>query len=271
MPRAKKSHLPDGYLEIKPRPTPAQWRARELQRLRARLLRDSFPRLEMMVLVAFTGLVGMATSWVLLYVSGLHAMGPRWFVSTAVAYAAFLALLGTWRRAWARRERQGAFEDEIHRQIGDTVGDLATRDGGIGPGFGGGGGEFGGGGASGSWGPAQSSSSGGTGGSSVGGDGDGVWIAIALLVLGAIVVGAAVLVWSAPALFAELMFDGLLSAGLYRRVHRAPQGHWLPAAIRRTAWPFAMTAVLLALLGWGLQQANPGANTLQRALAALRA
>jgi hypothetical protein len=272
MPRAKKSHLPDGYLEIKPRPTPAQWRARELQRLRARLLRDSFPRMEMATLVAFTGLAGLATSWLLLNVTDLHAMGPRWFVSTAVAYVVFLGALATWRKAWDRSRPPSDLEQSLDREYGRTIGDLASRDEGIGSGWAGGGGDFGGGGATGSWGsPGAGTSGGDVGGADVGGDGDGAWIALTLLVLGAVIVGAAVLVLSAPTLFAELMFDGMLAAGLYRRVRRAPQGHWLPVAIRRTAWPFAMTAVLLAMLGWGLQQAVPGADTLQRALAALRA
>jgi hypothetical protein len=69
----------------------------------------------------------------------------------------------------------------------------------------------------------------------------------------------------APALFAELLFDGVLSVVLYRHLRGDPQ-HWLQTAVKRTALPFALTALFLALVGAGLSAYAPGARTLGDAI-----
>jgi hypothetical protein len=87
-------------------------------------------------------------------------------------------------------------------------------------------------------------------------------VVVALAVVAALLLSSLLLVWSAPVLFAELLVDGVLAAGLYRRLRRAPGRHWLETALRRTWLPFLLTAVLAALAGWGLAVYAPGATTL---------
>jgi len=69
-------------------------------------------------------------------------------------------------------------------------------------------------------------------------------------------------VYLAPALFAELLFDGVLSYTLYRRLRTADSAHWLTTAFRRTIVPFALTALFLAIVGAAMGAWAPGAHTL---------
>lgn len=69
-------------------------------------------------------------------------------------------------------------------------------------------------------------------------------------------------VYLAPMLFAELLFDGVLSYALYRRLRTVDRPHWLSTAFRRTALPFAMTAVFLASLGVAAQRYAPHARSI---------
>ena len=94
-------------------------------------------------------------------------------------------------------------------------------------------------------------------------------MAIPLLAIG-LAIGLAFaslyVVYLAPALFAELLFDGVLSYTLYRRLRNTDSSHWLSTAFRRTVLPFALTAVFVALVGAGLAAYAPGAQTLGQAL-----
>lgn len=69
------------------------------------------------------------------------------------------------------------------------------------------------------------------------------------------------LVWSAPVLFAGLLVDGALVAGLYRRLRRIDPRRWLETGVRRTWLPLVLTARFAALSGWGLGAYAPGAAT----------
>jgi hypothetical protein len=245
-----------------PPDTPERWRARQVRKLRARLERDAFPRVEMMLLVAVTGAVGLLASWAL-RLSGLAHMGVRYLFALALAYAAFLALLRIWMR----------LRPSEHVDLPN----LDAPGGGHGPGgFDGGGGGFGGGGASGSYDSPLVVDTGDAAGGLLDGlggalDAEGCAIPLLLLaVLVAVVLAALTVVWSAPALFAELMLDGLLAAGLYRRLKQAALSHWLDTALRRTAWPFVATCVLVAGTGFVLQALVPQADTLGTAIEALR-
>ncbi len=68
-------------------------------------------------------------------------------------------------------------------------------------------------------------------------------------------------VYLAPALFAELLVDGALSASLYRRMRGLQTRHWLESAVRRTVLPFAVTALGLGVIGFGFQAYAPDAHT----------
>jgi hypothetical protein len=69
-------------------------------------------------------------------------------------------------------------------------------------------------------------------------------------------------IYLAPTLFAELLFDGVLSYTLYRRLRKADSTHWLVTAISRTALPFAATAFFLMVIGAAMTSHAPGARSI---------
>jgi polyferredoxin len=101
--------------------------------------------------------------------------------------------------------------------------------------------------------------------------GDADELAIPLVVLVLVLVGTLIvtlvassffMIYSAPILFAELLVDGVLSASLYRRLRGLRTRHWLDTALRRTAGPFALTAVIVAAGGWAMAVYAPGAHSI---------
>ena len=144
----------------------------------------------------------------------------------------------------------------------------------------GGGGDFAGAGAGGSWvpdaggsGAAASESFGGSGVSAgglldnldVGIDADeGCFFVVALLLL---IVGGLLaslyIVYLAPALLAEILVDGLLVSGLYRRVKDPVPGNWLLGAVRRTLVPVLLTLVCFVAAGYLFTHIAPEARTIR--------
>ena len=252
-------------------------RSGEIARLMGRLNRDGYPRLQMSLLVALTGGAGLLASFLLLHSAGIQAMHVRYPVAVGGAYLVFLFLLWLWLRTEA--------DDYLDASI-----DIADLSGGGSsgvdamPDFGGSGGEFGGGGASGNFViddslPASSlpGSDGGAAdglgeavGEVVGGADEGaIPLAVALLVVALVAVllfATFYIVYLAPALFAELLVDGALSASLYRRMRGLQTRHWLESALRRTALPFAVSALGLGLVGYALHAYAPEAHTLGEVL-----
>lgn len=236
---------------------------------------DGFPRLQMFFLVMLTGAAGLAASFALLH-SGVPVMHARYPLSVGCAYLVFLFLLWIWLRTKAEDYVDGAIDIPLP----------SGADGGASAGiepepvFSGGRGDYGGGGASGSFQPDETlpspilSDATIPGGDSVGeavgdviagADEGAVPLAVALLtvVLAAVLFFAALyIVYLAPALFAELLVDGALSASLYRRMRGLQTRHWLESAVRRTWVPFAVTAVSLSAVGYALQWHAPQAHTL---------
>ena len=251
----------------------------------ARLESDGHPRLQMSLMVMLTGLAGLSASFVMLH-AGVGSMGVRYPLATAAAYGAFLFLLWLWLRTRA--------EDWVDVPL--ELPDLASSGGGgsapveaidlPAPATGG---EFGGGGASSSFQfddvlPSPSLPD--VGGSGIGDLGEAVGEAVgsadegavplALILLVAALIALLLLaslyvIYVAPALFAELLVDGALSASLYRRMRGVQAHHWLESALRRTALPFLLTAVGLGLVGHGLHVMAPGARSLGQAFALLGA
>ncbi|NIA00493.1 hypothetical protein [Massilia sp. CCM 8734] len=245
---------------------PVPQRERDIARLRGKLERDSYPRLQMLLLVTLTGAAGFLASFLLL-AAGMQSMWLRYPASIAVAYLVFLLLLWLWLR-WPG---------------GDAVlPDLTPSGGGSGPSWSGGGGSFDGGGAS-----ANFDSPGSAILSDIGengidktldavGDAEDLLIPLALLAALCAALGAAIfmmfsLVSSAPLLFAELLVDGLLSASLYRRLRGLDRVHWIEAAIRRTRRVFLAAALIMAVAGAGLALYAPGAHSLGEVVASKRA
>jgi hypothetical protein len=241
-------------------------RKRDVERVRAHLLRDHYPRLQMGWIVFLTGFAGLAASFLMLR-AGVVAMGLRYFLAMGAAYLVFLLLLWCWMR--------------LRGSLFDTVPDLPIGGGNLAdiPGFLGRGGTFDGGGASGNFDVAAAVDAGsavdataasgdvaGTAGDALGAAGDAaVPLAVAALV-GGIAISVILIVYSAPLLFAELVVDGVLAAGLYRRMQQVDHRHWLASAMSRTFWPFVISTAFVTLAGCAMGFYAPDAHTLGQVL-----
>ena len=256
-------------------------RLREVQRIRIRIERDGFPRLQMLFLVTLTGVAGFIASFILL-VMGMEVMWERYLAAVGIAYIVFLGLLWLWMHT----------KTEDYLNLVDIPGSLPSRtDSTPMPVFRGGGGTADGGGASGNFetlagdlsiaeaasssatgqiGDAVSDAAGDVVGDAFGAVSDADEVAIPLIVI-VLVIGAVLsslyVVYTAPLLFAELMVDGMLTATLYRRLRRMERRNWLQTALRRTAIPFLLTAVFIAAAGWGMGQYAPEAHSIGGVLA----
>lgn len=244
-----------------PRTTMANSRARAVQRVKERLVRESFPRIQMALLVALTGGCGLLASFTMLQL-GVDSMALRYPLALAVAYLFFLFLVWLWLRTNA----------EDYLDAPDVTG-LIPRPGkpsGMPEFKGGGGGNFGGGGASGSFdGSAARLEDAGSSplhaiGETVGSAADADELVIPLVAI-ALAIGIAVaslyVVYIAPVLFAEVLVDGALSYVLFRRLRDQDRQHWLSSAFRRTALPFAATAIFLVAVGAAMAAYAPGAKS----------
>jgi len=252
-------------------------RQRLVARLAKHLASTSQPQFEMLLLVALTGLAGFVAASVLLRIMAYH-MGFRYAIAALVAYAFFIALL----RLWVA----------LHRQRIDVTGELgeALLRGLEGPGpgappFQGGGGEFGGGGAQGSFADAdtarivvhtvRSQQRAFAKGASEGGAMPDFSLddLLAIAILGALVaaglVAAGYLVSAAPETLAELLLDGGLSAGLYRRLRTAASRNFLDTAVNRTGVPFLVVFFFFVVGGTLLQGLYPSCHMLGEVLRAV--
>jgi len=230
-------------------------RATAVARMRARLLRDGFPRVQMFILVSLTGLAGFGASAGML-AAGIDTMGLRYLLAMGIAYIVFLLLLWVWLRTSASDYLDGI--DPGGFEGGGSGGPIGHIDGG--------GGTFDGGGASANVdaGPVDD----GIGAvvdkplAAIGHAEEGaIPLAVILLALG-IVLSSLFVIWSAPLLFAEILVDALLATGLYRRLRRLDARHWMGSALRRTWIPFVLTTLVVAGAGWTMQAHAPEARSL---------
>jgi hypothetical protein len=239
-------------------------RSQAVQGATRALQRFGWPRMQMFLIVAITGLSGFIAS-VLLFYSGVSDMAVRYPIAISVAYLFFLLQLWIWLYAGDTLDPNGLDSGGVHGEPGH--------------GFEGGGGDFGGGGASGHWDAAAAIDGSSSGFDAVGdslgsavdvADGEGcvvvVVVAAIAILAGGLFLSAFYLVWGAPALMGELLVDAALSYGLYRNLRKQHREFWLLTALRRTAWLFLLVAVLASLVGMGLAKWAPGSRTLGEAM-----
>jgi hypothetical protein len=239
-------------------------RKQEVARLRRLVERAHSPRLHMFLIVSLTAAIGFIASFLLLHV-GMNRMWLRYPAAVLVAYMGFLFLLWVWLRL---RESE-VFDALDIPYSGDGPSPHI-------PSFNGGGGHFGGGGHSGSFQSPSGidlsssvSASDGSGTDSVVSDiagdldiGELAIVIVAILALIGSVWAALTIITAAPTLFAELLLDGALATGLYKRLRNVDGDHWLTTAVRRTAWRFVGVAVLFSLIGVVMQIVVPGAKSI---------
>lgn len=92
-------------------------------------------------------------------------------------------------------------------------------------------------------------------------DDDGLKL-LPLFAVAAIAVGlfaAGSVVWAAPQLLAEILVDGAIAGGAYRKLRR---GNWAGGVVRRTWKPLLAILVAFVLLGVAGHYANPGADSI---------
>jgi hypothetical protein len=261
-----------------------------VEKVKKRLERYSLPRLQMSAILALTGATGFLSSFVLLKL-GVDFMALRYPVAVALAYGVFLLLLRIWLRLQRDSWESADLPDVV--DLGEVVVDGAgslVRGAGRFAGLGGAGSsaDF----------DAQPATlamhppspapavravpkSGGGGGGGKGGgfsfgidlDEGGLLVLLAVLVIAATSMGVVIwILWTAPALLAEVLVDGLVMTGLYRRLKHGPEpGHWLTGAIRRTWIPALVVALLFSIAGYLLQQAVPEARSIGAAWRAVSA
>lgn len=235
-------------------------RERRIEIIKQRLLRKGTPRLQVSLIVSLSALAGFLTSFSLLHL-GITLMWVRYPLAVAVAYCTFLLLLALW--LWLQRPTL-----DMDSSVLDLIPSEST-----GPGESfqfAGRGYSGGGGAGGSWAESVPSSSSvvpqGDSASHAGGlnlDLEEGWlIVVAVIVLIGALIASFYIIYIAPALLAELLVDGVLVAGLYRRVKGIERRHWLRAAVRQTLLPALLVALFLTVAGYTLQRAVPEAHTI---------
>jgi hypothetical protein len=219
------------------------------------------PRLQVALILLLTGLAGFLTSFSLLHL-GISRMWLRYPIAILIAYCVFLLLLRLW--LWLQRH---SLEVDFDPSVLDfSSSESSTHVESFR--FSGGGGDASGGGAGGSWGESVSSSSVSSGGpASSGGSFDldleeGWLIVIAIIALIGGLIASFYIIYIAPALLAEILVDGALVAGLYKRVKHIEQRHWLRSAVRRTLLPAVLVATFFTLAGYTLQKAVPEAHTI---------
>jgi hypothetical protein len=243
-------------------------RSGAIVQLREQLERDSFPRLQMGLIVALTGGSGLLASFLMMK-AGVDSMALRYPLALLAAYTFFLLLLWLWLRTSVDDYVDGAdAADLVDLGDGLSLGGRAVPDL---PAVGGG--DFAGGGAQASFDAAADGVGGGVGeslGKAAGSVFDADELVIPLLVV-LLALGLALaslyIVYMAPALFAELLFDGVLSFTLYRHLRRQDASHWLGTAVRRTALPFGLTAVFLCGVGAAMAAYAPGARSVGEVIA----
>jgi hypothetical protein len=241
--------------------TPVIHRALVIERVRQHLLQESFPRIQMTLIVALTGGFGLLASFVML-TAGLESMAIRYPLALSVAYLFFLFLIWLWLRTKAKD----------YLDIPDLTGSLPSPRPSAGvPSFRtGSGGDFGGGGATGSFDSTTTTLNAGSSapldaiGDSVGSVAEADEFAIPLLAIGlaiGIALASLYVVYLAPILFAEVLVDGALSYALLRHLRGQEPQHWLLSTFRRTVAPFAATAVFLIAVGAAMASYAPGAKS----------
>lgn len=226
----------------------------------------------MSIIVLSTAAAGFLFSFLLLSL-GLKRMSIRYVLAIFLAYLTFLFLIWLWLKLQKMKLEVDVDIDAI--DIVD-IADILPAGKSVDVDFTGGGGRFGGGGASESFGEAKTpqpeiikldsgSGGGGGGGLDIGIDIDLDELLVVIVALAAVLAGliaSLYIVFSSPALFAEVLLDGALSVGLYKRLKKLEQRHWLQSAIKKTWVPFLVVLLFFFIAGLIMQNYAPEADSI---------
>jgi hypothetical protein len=233
---------------MKPK-TNYQERERRIEVIKRRLLQDGMPRLQMSLILLLTGLAGFLASFVLLQLS-VSRMWIRYPIAILIAYGVFLLLLRLWLWMYGR-------DMDVDLDLDSTDVDLELPSGGSAP----------------SEVPhfntrasiADSHAGESSFWSSINFDLDleeGWFLIIAVIVLIGALIASLYIIYIAPLLLAEILIDGVLLVGLYKRVKHIDQRHWLRTAVRRTVIPVLLIAMFFSIAGFAMQRIAPEAPSI---------
>jgi hypothetical protein len=251
--------------------------------LRDRSLRESFPRLQILIILSIAGLAAFGSS-VFGLNAGLAHMGVRYPLAALVGYVAFLAIIRVWiaiqrTRSQPRDAAHGADFNPLDLvDPGDLVGSGAREISAV-PFRGLGGGSSGGGGASGEWLesarilPVDRAAGGTLKAVGKGGwtpDADDAWpLVLAAICAAGGVIALIYVVYAAPVLLAEVARDAALVTTAYRRLRRNDARRWIGSVVRRTWAPALVLIVMLAVAGSLMHRAVPDARSIGGVVRAL--
>ena len=240
-----------------------QERERHIEVIKRRLLQDSMPRLQMSLILLFTGLAGFLASFSLLQLN-VSRMWIRYPIAILIAYGVFLLLLRLWLWIHGRE-----MDVDLDLDLADPVLELPSGGSGssevshfnavadIGDSH-----------ADGSLGESAASSGGSSSSSLWSGINfdldleEGWFLVIVVIVLIGALIASLYIIYIAPLLLAEILIDGVLLVGLYKRVKHIDQRHWLRTAVRRTLLPALLIAMFFSVAGFAMQRVAPEAHSI---------
>ena len=248
-------------------------------------------RWHMSLILGGVALTGVLSSKIMLWL-GLDTVPLRLGLAFLIAYACFFVFIRIWLyvftpdNAGARHRSNVDWSDAIPDGNIGLPGVGSGGSSGASGTFSGGGGSFGGGGAGGSWDdnptagvvPAALTDAGTAAGASDSsfklpdldiGDSKGagaIVLLLALIVLLAAILGSAgYLIYQAPIILSEALFEFLLSSGLVVSMKKMKEHDWMGSVLRATWVPALIMFVLTIATGVAAMLVCPTANTLWNA------
>jgi len=211
----------------------------------ARYLRQkSQPRLLLFVILVFTGIVGAASSFLMLH-AGLAAMYVRYPIAVLIAYLVFLLLLRLWQGHQAHQPdlaihlEEIATEPKVHntpnvqiddKQLGSKRSFLDALD-------------------------AMDLLN-------IFDDAPGLLMCLLIAVIAGALVLLGLVLSFAPMLLAEVLLDGLLVAGIWKRFKKSGDDNPLGAPFRITRIPALIAIFALFVIGYVLELVDPSAKSI---------
>ena len=201
-------------------------REQVVEEIKEKLLRRSWPRLLMALLIFLTGLTGLLTSFVMLHL-GFTKMWLRYPLAILAAYGVFLLLLRFW--IWLHQPKN---LQNIDVDFSGLDFDIPTNT---------------------------------CGGSDFSLDldlGDALVVLLVLVLLFAVLIAVAYVIYVAPVLLAEILVDGLFVSSLALNLKETERRHWLGSAFRQTWVSLSVIIVLFVIIGAVLQWSHPEARSI---------
>jgi hypothetical protein len=247
---------------------------RPVDRMRARLEADYWPRVHCLLLVTLSAGAAFLTS-VLLLVLRIDWMAMRYGAAAIAGYGMFLLLLHAWVRwKWSRFTPDADGSDLVDVASNASIDLPSLPDAPLR--VSGGGARSGGGGASGVWdssansvGPGRrgqerrstATGSGHSWGLDLDGD-DLVWLLVALAAAFAALIAIGYVIWIAPILLAEAIVNGAVAGKVYHGLRKKEDDFWTSQIFKRTVVSGAVVILCAFVAGYAFNKIAPEARSI---------